>query len=146
MPLVTRLFPVAAAGLSLAILSACGGQSGIGPGIPGSSSAQSHRLNRPLSIERASQRIRELVREGRGPGAVPAHGGAGYPVTAAPRLKVPNEAPCVDVLFTPHTPPLQYGACRSAILPITATIRLTIRRLPTAPDPTPKSFSRFIST
>ena len=25
------------------------------------------------------------------------------------RLKVPNEAPCVDVLFTPHTPPLSYG-------------------------------------
>ncbi len=110
MPLVTRLFPVAAAGLSLAVLSACGGQSGIGPGVPGGSSAQSHRLNRPLSIERASQRIGELVREGRGPGAVPAHGGAGYPVTATPRLKVPNEAPCVDVLFTPHTPPLQYGA------------------------------------
>lgn len=110
MPLVTRLFPVAAAGLSLAMLNACGGQSGIGAGIPGASSAQSHRLNRPLSIERASQRIRELVREGRGPGAMPAHGGAGYPVTATPRIKVPNEAPCVDVLFTPHTPPLQYGA------------------------------------
>jgi hypothetical protein len=36
-------------------------------------------------------------------------GGAGYPVTAVPRVVVPNETPCVDVLFTPHTPPLNPG-------------------------------------
>jgi hypothetical protein len=36
-------------------------------------------------------------------------GGAGYPVTAVPRVAVPDEAPCVDVLFTPHTPPLNKG-------------------------------------
>jgi hypothetical protein len=57
---------------------------------------------------RATQRIRELIKQGHG-SEVPAHGGAGYPVTATPRIKVPNEAPCVDVLFTPHTPPLQSG-------------------------------------
>jgi len=32
--------------------------------------------------------------------------GAGYPVTADPTVPHPNEAPCVDQLFTPHTPPL----------------------------------------
>ncbi|MBV9233020.1 MAG: peptide-N(4)-(N-acetyl-beta-glucosaminyl)asparagine amidase [Candidatus Eremiobacteraeota bacterium] len=38
-----------------------------------------------------------------------AQGGAGYPVTAVPRVRVPDETPCVDVLFTPHTPPLNKG-------------------------------------
>lgn len=36
-------------------------------------------------------------------------GGAGYPVTANPLPTHPNEAPCVDTLFTPTTPPLQPG-------------------------------------
>ncbi len=36
-------------------------------------------------------------------------GGAGYPVTADPPVGHPDEAPCVDKLFNPHTPPLQSG-------------------------------------
>ncbi|MGA2761083.1 MAG: peptide-N4-asparagine amidase [Candidatus Cybelea sp.] len=35
--------------------------------------------------------------------------GAGYPVTADPPVAHPNEAPCVDKLFNPHTPPLESG-------------------------------------
>ena len=30
-------------------------------------------------------------------------------MTAVPPVRVPDEAPCVDVLFTPHTPPLSKG-------------------------------------
>jgi hypothetical protein len=36
-------------------------------------------------------------------------GSAGYPVTANPPVKHPNEPPCVDKLFSPRTPPLQPG-------------------------------------
>ena len=78
---VTRPLPILAA-VFAAALTACGGQGGIGPGIPGSSSAQSARMSGPLSMVRATQRIRELIKEGHG-SAVPAHGGAGYPVTGA---------------------------------------------------------------
>lgn len=38
-----------------------------------------------------------------------ASGGAGYPVTAVPPVSHPKEAPCVDRLFNPHTPPLESG-------------------------------------
>lgn len=96
--------------LSVALLTACGGQSAVAPGMPGSSAAQLAQTSKPLSIERATQRIRAMMpRSGHSQARMPDHGGAGYPVAATPRVRVPNEAPCVDVLFTPHTPPLQYG-------------------------------------
>jgi hypothetical protein len=51
-----------------------------------------------LSPERSAQRLHSMVSRG-----------AGYPVTADPPVAHPNEAPCVDKLFNPHTPPLQSG-------------------------------------
>src|SRR5580704_9075506 len=36
-------------------------------------------------------------------------GTAGYPVTANPPVPHPAEAPCIDRLFSPRTPPLQPG-------------------------------------
>ncbi len=53
-------------------------------------------------MERASERIRAL-------GGLARSKTAGYPVTAVAPIKVPDEAPCVDVLFTPHTPPITKG-------------------------------------
>ncbi len=110
MRFATRLCPSLAAMVSLSILTACGGHGSAAPGIPGAPSSQGAQTNRPLSILHATQRIRALLKSGHSAGIVPTHGGsAGYPVAATPRVRVPNEAPCVDVLFTPHTPPLTAG-------------------------------------
>ena len=110
MRFATRLCPSLAAMVSLSILTACGGHGSAAPGIPGAPSSQGAQTNRPLSILHATQRIRALLKSGHSAGIVPAHGGsAGYPVAATPRVRVPNEAACVDVLVTPHTPPLTAG-------------------------------------
>ncbi|MBV8372410.1 MAG: peptide-N(4)-(N-acetyl-beta-glucosaminyl)asparagine amidase, partial [Candidatus Eremiobacteraeota bacterium] len=50
-------------------------------------------------------RIAALTKRGLG-AAADRTGGAGYPVTADPPVAHPPEAPCVDKLFNPHTPPL----------------------------------------
>jgi hypothetical protein len=88
--------------LSAVSLTACG-YAGFAPGVRG---ASSQIASGPLSMERAAERLRALVGAA---GSKAAHGGAGYPVTAVARVRVPNEAPCVDLLFTPHTPPITKG-------------------------------------
>jgi hypothetical protein len=97
------IVPVA---LCAAILSACS-HGGFAPAAPGATgAAPSEVTGAPVSLERAAQRIRAL---GGVAGAKGEHGGAGYPVTAVPRVRVPDETPCVDLLFTPHTPPINKG-------------------------------------
>jgi hypothetical protein len=94
--------------LSAASLTACS-HAGFAPGVPGTGGAPARISSGPLSIQRAAERIRALGGAG---GSKTAHGGAGYPVTAIPRVQVPNEAPCVDVLFTPRTRPINKGDLR----------------------------------
>ena len=89
--------------VSAASLTACS-HAGFAPGVPGTGSGTAQVSRGPLSLERAAARIRAL-----GGASKAAHGGAGYPVTAVPRVQVPNEAPCVDVLFTPRTRPITTG-------------------------------------
>ncbi|MBV9056750.1 MAG: peptide-N(4)-(N-acetyl-beta-glucosaminyl)asparagine amidase [Candidatus Eremiobacteraeota bacterium] len=104
-----RSFSLVAFSVSIAVTSGCAGQSGFGSGVsgvPGGTSAAAVRG--PLSISRAAARVHALAGNAAWKSPM-AHGGAGYPVTAVPRVKVPNESPCVDVLFTPHTPPLTMG-------------------------------------
>jgi hypothetical protein len=97
-----RCLPFALAA-SLTLLTACGGHAQFGPTVTGEgATAQSMRQTGALSLERSTQLVRELSRSGFPKGMA----GAGYPVTAVPQVTVPNETPCVDVLFTPHTPPL----------------------------------------
>ncbi|HVR46470.1 MAG TPA: peptide-N4-asparagine amidase [Candidatus Binatia bacterium] len=86
-------------------MTACS-RAGFAPGVPG---VPSQIATGPLSMQRAAERIRAL---GDAAGSKAAHGGAGYPATAVPRVQVPNEAPCVDVLFTPRTPPINKGDLR----------------------------------
>jgi hypothetical protein len=88
------------------LLTACGQHGGFGSALPGSGSASSVAGTKPLSLLRQTQRLRALMRTGAGSRASRAVGSAGYPVTATPPVRVPAETPCVDVLFTPHTPPL----------------------------------------
>ncbi len=95
---------IASLALSAGSLAACS-HAGFAPGVPGTSTS-SQAPSGPLSLERAAARMRALGGAG---GSKAAHGGAGYPVTAVPRVKVPSEAPCVDALFTPHTPPITKG-------------------------------------
>jgi hypothetical protein len=59
----------------------------------------------PLSIAGSAARLRMLSKHGLGESANRS-GGAGYPVTADPTVLHPAEAPCVDKLFDPHTPPI----------------------------------------
>jgi hypothetical protein len=88
-------------------LTACGGAGGFGPSAAGGGATASMARG-PLSLERATQRIAAFMGNPRAK-APDTRTGAGYPVTAVPRIKVPDETPCVDVLFTPHTPPLTKG-------------------------------------
>ena len=99
---LSRCLPLAVAA-SLTFLTACAQHEQFGPALTGpGSAAQSLRQMGPLSLQRSMQLVRESTRTGMSK----AKGGAGYPVTAVPPVSVPNETPCVDVLFTPHTPPL----------------------------------------
>ncbi|MFZ1017317.1 MAG: peptide-N4-asparagine amidase [Candidatus Cybelea sp.] len=84
-------------------LSACAGHSAFDGAVPAGGSAQ--LLRGPLSPARSTQNLRAMMVKG-GVGNDASHG-AGYPVTADPPVSHPNEAPCVDKLFNPHTPPLQ---------------------------------------
>ncbi|MGA8534285.1 MAG: peptide-N4-asparagine amidase [Candidatus Tumulicola sp.] len=94
----------AAAIVLVAALGGCGGHNASGSPLPIGAQAQG-RAARPLSIARGALKIRDLTRRGLGDAATRA-GSAGYPVTADPKVSHPDETPCVDVLFTPHTPPL----------------------------------------
>lgn len=106
-----RFLPIVLAASFGVLLTACGGRGGLGPSLPGTSAgAPSSLASGALSPERSTQRIRALIRTGAMSKASKALGAAGYPVTAVPPVSVPNETPCVDVLFTPHTPPLTKGA------------------------------------
>jgi hypothetical protein len=58
----------------------------------------------PLSLARSAVRIAQVARNGMAGGH-----GASYPVTAVPPVSHPPETPCVDLLFTPTTPPLKPG-------------------------------------
>ena len=88
-------------------LAACGGQQSFGGAVPPGTGMQAgaQSLRGPLSPTRSALKLRSLMVK---TGMAPGHG-AGYPVTPYPPVKVPAEAPCVDQLFTPHTPPLQSG-------------------------------------
>lgn len=86
-------------------LSACAGHSAFDGMLP-TGNAQS--LHGALSPERSAQLVRSLMVKGGGLGS-DASRGAGYPVTADPPVSHPSEAPCIDKLFNPHTPPLQSG-------------------------------------
>ena len=88
-----------------AVLTACVGRSGINGTIPNAPGATAQQRG-PLSLVRSTQRLRSLMKGGLGADA--SHG-AGYPVTADPPVSHPDEKPCVDKLFNPHTPPLQSG-------------------------------------
>ncbi len=94
---------IASLALSATSFSACG-HAGFVPGVPGAGGSPAQISSGPVSLERAAERLRAL-----GGASKAAHHGAGYPVTAVPRVQVPNEAPCVDVLFTPRTPPITKG-------------------------------------
>jgi hypothetical protein len=78
-------------------LSACAGHTIFDGTVPTGGPA-APALRAALSPERSAQRLHSMISHG-----------AGYPVTADPPVAHPNEAPCVDKLFNPHTPPLQSG-------------------------------------
>lgn len=95
-----------AAFLSILSLAACAGRGtgGALPFGPGSATQmQAKNLRGPLSLSRAARKVAALTKS-----SVEHNGshGTGYPVTADPPVSHPNEAPCVDKLFNPHTPPL----------------------------------------
>ncbi len=93
---------VAAVFVLAAVLTGCGGHGSASSPIPMGFQAQ-RRATGPLSILRSARTIRQLAGQGKME-ARPT--GAGYPVTADPRVAVPAETPCVVKLFNPHTPPL----------------------------------------
>lgn len=97
-----RLFSLAAL-LSVSVLSACGGHGALGGALPGTGN-ESAQVRGPLSLANAARRVKAMGKRGLGPDA--AKNGAGYPITADPPVAHPNEPPCVDKLFNPHTPPL----------------------------------------
>ncbi len=100
----------AAAGLfAVAALTACAGHAGFGGAIPTSSDAEASGLRGALAPVRSAKKLRAMTIKNGGLGADASRGGAGYPVTAEPPVSHPAEAPCVDELFNPHTPPLQSG-------------------------------------
>ncbi|HZY96425.1 MAG TPA: peptide-N4-asparagine amidase [Candidatus Cybelea sp.] len=97
MRLSIHLFAISAMASLVAPLTGCGGHD-FGSAIPGSvGTATGAGVKGALSIERSARRIHVTK------------AGAGYPVTAVPHVRVPDEAPCVDVLFTPQTPPINKG-------------------------------------
>lgn len=106
----TRRLQSAAIVCAILSLAACGGNHGalngaIPPGGPGTDDAAS--LRGPLSMSRSARKVAALMRRSEGSGRSPMRGGGGgYPVTADPPVAHPNEAPCVDKLFNPSTPPL----------------------------------------
>jgi hypothetical protein len=79
-------------------LSACASHAMFDGAVP-TGGAQAPALGGALSLERNARRLHSMM----------SSGGPGYPVTADPPVAHPKEAPCVDRLFNPHTPPLQSG-------------------------------------
>jgi len=86
------------------VLSGCAGHAAYDGIVPAGSNAPA--LRGALSLERSAQVLRSRIKDGFGSNA---RGGAGYPITADPPVSHPDETPCVDKLFNPHTPPLQSG-------------------------------------
>ncbi|MGC9991140.1 MAG: peptide-N4-asparagine amidase [Candidatus Cybelea sp.] len=78
-------------------LPACAGHAILDGAVP-AGGAQAPAMRGPVSLVRNAQRMRPMISHG-----------AGYPVTADPPVAHPKEAPCVDRLFNPHTPPLESG-------------------------------------
>lgn len=101
----SRHLQTVAASLFILTLAACGGRGALDGTIPGAGAgANAQSLRGPLSMARSARKVRFLMKNGLGDQA--SRNGAGYPVTADPPVSHPNEAPCVDKLFDPHTPPL----------------------------------------
>jgi hypothetical protein len=107
MRLWTRFLSLAIAASLGSLLTACAQHSEFGPNI-GDGASPSFKTG-ALSLVRSMEQIRALSRAGAMSKASRSVSAAGYPITAVPKLRVPDETPCVDVLFTPHTPPLQKG-------------------------------------
>ena len=97
-----RSFRIAAPAILALSLTACGGYGAMSPAAPAGAGMQN--AGGPLSLSRSAVRVRAFARSQAGR----AHG-AGYPVTADPPVAHPAETPCVDVLFTPKTPPIIPG-------------------------------------
>ena len=141
----SRHLQTVAASLFILTLAACGGRGALDGTIPGAGAgANAQSLRGPLSMARSARKVQFLMKNGLGDQA--SRNGAGYPVTADPPVSHPNEAPCVDKLFDPHTPPLNPSGLPVGSLPITATTRSTTRRRQTVPGRTPKSSSRCTSS
>jgi len=94
----------AAALITFAVLTACTGRGGLNGTIPNAPGAAAQQRG-ALSLMHSAQKLRALMKGGLGADA----SRGGYPVTAEPPVSHPDEAPCVDKLFNPHTPPLQSG-------------------------------------
>ncbi|MGC1336169.1 MAG: peptide-N4-asparagine amidase, partial [Candidatus Cybelea sp.] len=91
--------------LFVLVLCACAGHTALDGTLP--TGAQAPALRGALSPERGAQKLRSMItKNGLGSDA---SRGAGYPVTADPPVAHPDEAPCIDKLFNPHTPPLESG-------------------------------------
>jgi hypothetical protein len=88
----------------VATLAGCAGNS-VFAGPPGSSVA-APGLHEALLLTRSVEQMRLHMQNAMGHDA---HASGGYPVTADPPVQHPNETPCVDKLFSPHTPPLTTG-------------------------------------
>jgi hypothetical protein len=100
----SRPLQSAAALAFIVSLTACAGHGAFNGTLPGGGPATgAPNLRTPLWLAGNAHRVREIAGSS---GLREAHGGAGYPVTAEPAVRHPNEAPCVDKLFDPHTPPL----------------------------------------
>jgi len=89
--------------LFVLVLCACAGHTALDGTLP--TGAQAPALRGALSAERSAQKLRSMTtKNGLGSDA---SRGAGYPVTADPPVSPPDEPPCIDRLFNPHTPPLE---------------------------------------
>ncbi|HEY1654381.1 MAG TPA: peptide-N4-asparagine amidase [Candidatus Tumulicola sp.] len=95
-----------AASLFILTLAACGGHGALNDALPGSGSAATNAqaMRGPLSMAHSARRVQATMKHGLGQDG--SRNGAGYPVTADPPVSHPAEAPCVDKLFNPNTPPL----------------------------------------
>jgi len=87
------------------ICCGCAGHAPFDGTVPAGANAP--QLQGALSLERSAHELRSKMASVLKSNN--SRGGAGYPVTADPPVSHPNEAPCIDKLFNPHTPPLQSG-------------------------------------
>ncbi len=96
-----------AAIIIVATLAGCAGSTAFNGGALPGGAAAAPNIHEALSLLRSVEAMRSRMKSGL-TGVKPSTS-AGYPVTADPKVTVPNEAPCVDKLFNPHTPPLTSG-------------------------------------